>query len=99
MNSYISDVAGGIIVDKGQRTNFTEIQYKVKENIKKNMFDKSFKNMTIELSKFLLSVSRMKVRFHTIVWVVFILNTESLVLSVYKKIIILYTDKFVTDKK
>ena len=55
--------------------------------------------MTIELSKFLLSVSRMKVRFHTIVWVVFILNTESLVLSVYKKIIILYTDKFVTDKK
>ena len=40
MNSYISDVAGGIIVDKGQRTNFTEIQYKVKENIKKCIWQK-----------------------------------------------------------
>ena len=41
-------MAGGIIVDKGQRTHFSKREYKVKEN-KRNYFEKGFKNMIIEL--------------------------------------------------
>ena len=65
-------MAGGMIVDKGQRTNFTEGAYKAKENIRYILEKRFFRNM---------SLSRIKVRFYTIVWVVF--YTEHLKLGTF----------------